>query len=97
LEDVKFEDSTESLSELLNFKLELQASVLKRFGTSKLSAQETAEDKRDRRIVTLDVVNDEYFILATLLDPRLKTGPFEGVFEIFATVMFFMNITLKHC
>lgn len=31
-----------------------------------------------RHIVTLDVFNNELYILSTLLDPRVKTLPFEG-------------------
>ncbi len=61
---------------LVKFRNGLRDSVLQRFGTDQESGQQVAA--RGRKIVTCNVVNDKYYVLATLLDPKLKTIPFEG-------------------
>lgn len=60
---------------LIRFKKNLRDSVMLRFGTHPDSGQVPG---RGRRIVTSNVVNDKFYILATVLDPKLKTIPFEG-------------------
>lgn len=69
---------------LEKFRRALRDSVLKRFGTDQDSGQPAAV--RGRKIVTSNVVNDKYYILATLLDPKLKTIPFEGNLQQTAAV-----------
>ncbi len=56
------------------FKEMLKQSVLQRFDTHHGDALKAI----GRKIVTTDIFNDPFYILATILDPRSKTVPFEG-------------------
>jgi len=54
--------------------------VITRFGTAKEKGQKIKDAYgNEKKIVAVDVFNDENYILATILDPRFKTFPFDGM------------------
>lgn len=67
------ESSNYPQSFLIQFKHRLRDSVVQRFGTTHNAGQ-----GKGRKIVTSDVLNDKFYIISTLLDPKMKTLPFEG-------------------
>lgn len=72
-------DISDESEQLIAFKAELRRSVWQRFETNRESGQKvTGVTGADRNIVTCDVFNEKNYILATILDPRLKLLPFTG-------------------
>lgn len=71
---------TEDDEEMESFKTQLKEFVKERFETKPDQTAASVQDSDSRsKIVTIDVFNDKLYILATLLDPRCKTIPFEGM------------------
>jgi hypothetical protein len=74
----------EAIVTLMNFKQDLVKSVKERFTTDKDSGEKVLNEKGNaRQIVTINLPKIKSYILATLLDPRIKGTPFvEGEFII---------------
>lgn len=71
-DDEPDEDSEQAF--LKTFKIKLKTCLMQRFENDKSKGQKV----QGRNIVTTDIFNDKFYILATILDPRCKTIPFEG-------------------
>lgn len=65
-------------SKLLDFRERLCNSVITRFTTKTGTDAEDPGQVINRRIVTYDILNNKNYVLASLLDPRIKTAPFKG-------------------
>lgn len=64
---------------LVQFRKKLLESITDRFTKDKEKGQNVVtEDGTIRRIKTVDVFHDLKYILATILDPRIKDAPFTG-------------------
>jgi len=53
-------------------------SVLSRFTTNQEKGEKVVVGGKQRRIVTADVLADETYVMAALLDPRIKPTPFKS-------------------
>lgn len=78
---------------LSGFKVEMERSIKTRFSIipkPDVSTSETVTAKKDatrgRKIVTVDIFDDEDFKLATVLDPSIKLLPFLGMFNDLRTI-----------
>ncbi|XP_035713793.1 uncharacterized protein LOC118438118 [Folsomia candida] len=70
---------TKHESQLLGFKASLVTSVVQRFTTNKDRGERILNaDGKTRNIVTIDAMSSKAYILAAVLDPRIKTLPFQG-------------------
>jgi len=79
IQDVIIEDDSDFCFELTEFQSALCQSICNRFTNNKDIGEKIHDlTGKARRIVTVDVFNDPTYILATLLDPRIKVVPFNG-------------------
>jgi hypothetical protein len=84
IESVTFndrEDLDPHQEELKNFKTGLCKSIIDRFTNDKEKGERIiGSNGKNRQIVTVDIFHNSRYILAALLDPRIKTAPFLGNF-----------------
>jgi len=79
LSNIEIDKRIEHATEVTAFKDELKKCLLERFGYDKERNQKViGPSGKERRIVTLDIFHNPFYVLATLLDPRIKTVPFGG-------------------
>jgi len=75
-------EGEETWDAIIDFKLNLISSVVTRFTTHSDRARSRvpslSSDDEVRNTVTVDVFQSEKYILATVLDPRVKMTPFKG-------------------
>jgi len=82
IESTTIENENPYFKEMSEFKQSLVHSVVNRFTTNKEKGEKVIDEKgKIRRIVTLDIFNEKAFVIASLLDPRIKTSIFEGINE----------------
>ncbi|ODM90229.1 Zinc finger BED domain-containing protein 4 [Orchesella cincta] len=77
--DIEIDPNLEEYDELVKFREELRHCVVRRFETNKSNGQKVLDqDENETRLVGIDVFNNQFYLLATVLDPRLKLKIFEG-------------------
>ena len=87
-ETVEVDPDLEFNEQLVEFKNDLCNSVVNRFTTDKEKGGVVLNEfGKKRNIVTVDVCNEHSYIMASLLDPRVKTVPFEGNILNVITIM----------
>lgn len=81
LESVTLGPDLDTLEELSMFKEQLLNSCLTRFTGRDPVTREAPRTPagRLRNIVTIDLFNHEAYIMATVLDPRTRLLPFDGI------------------
>jgi len=73
------EDLEEHTENIKNFQEKLLSSIFQRFTVNKERGEQNLDSNgRPARFFSTNVMNDETYILATLLDPRIKQVPFQG-------------------
>lgn len=72
------EENLECCQEALQFQKFLNDTVNIRFGTNYSTRGVVDAAGKTRKIVTVNVFKSKVYILAALLDPRVKLVPFQG-------------------
>jgi hypothetical protein len=80
MEQVNLDDvPTRDKPHLIAFQKELCQAVVDRFTNDKEKGEKVFDKEgKARRIVTADIFHNKNYILASLLDPRIKDVPFLG-------------------
>jgi len=79
LDEVEIDSTIELGDELRKFQVDLRLCVIRRFETDNLKGQKVMNsDGIATKLVAIDVFNNAFYVLAAILDPRVKMKLFDG-------------------